>query len=62
VGEHESKDWFAQRITRAAPGTVCTEYGSDPDASPVAFWSGPGYKDHLREFIAYCRCGGFQIW
>jgi hypothetical protein len=37
--------------------------GFDPDVplSPLEFFSGPGGRRHLREFVAFCRGGEFWL-
>jgi hypothetical protein len=61
-GPHPAMDALAVAIRRAVPDLELVAHGHPPDASPVAFWSGPEYKAHLRAFIDYCRAGSFNIW
>ena len=35
-------------------------FGHDPSLSPVDFFSGEG-KQHVNDFIKFCRAGGFYI-
>jgi len=71
VGVHEAgrppadigiSEFVAQVIREAMPGARCVSYGPDPQASPIAFWSGAEMKDKVTAFIGYCQQGSFRIW
>jgi hypothetical protein len=45
----------------AAVGGAVETYGPDPDASPLAWFSGAEPKQELRDVVAFCRAGEFHL-
>jgi hypothetical protein len=60
---HESQDALGQALTSmlGPRGGHVGVFGPDPERSALTWFSGPGQKEKLRAFIAYCRAGAFCI-
>jgi hypothetical protein len=60
IPDHDALEHKGQ--IKDIPGLGPTKlFSLTENISPVEMFSGDG-KEHLRQFIVYCRAGSFQIW